>query len=78
MCILRLSLFKLKKNKKEAVAIVFLKVITTLMFAVFMANISKANRTYDDSFAQAFSKDTCVMINKDKYHDEYKDLLESD
>ena len=78
MCILRLSLFKLKKNKKEAVAIVFLKVITTLMLAVFMANISKANRTYDDSFAQACSKDNCVMINKDKYHDEYKDLLESD
>ena len=78
MNILRLSLFKLKKNKKEAVAIAFLTMITTLMLAVFMANISKANKAYDDSFAQSGSKDTCVMINKDKYRDEYKDLLNSE
>ncbi|MBP3272241.1 MAG: ABC transporter permease, partial [Ruminococcus sp.] len=78
MNILRLSLFKLKKNRKEAAAIVFLTMITTLMLAVFMANISKANKAYYDSFAQAGSKDTCVMIFKDKYRDEYKDLLETD
>ncbi len=78
MKILRLSLFKLKKNKKEAVAIAFLTMITTLMLAVFMANISKANKAYDDSFAQAGAKDTIVFINKDKYRDEYKQLLETD
>ena len=78
MNILRLSLFKLKKNKKEAVAIAFLTMITTLMLAVFMANISKANKAYEDSFAQSGSKDTCVMIKKDKYRDEYKDLLNSE
>ncbi|MBO5557338.1 ABC transporter permease [Ruminococcus sp.] len=78
MNILRLSLFKLKKNKKEAVAIVFLTMITTLMLSVFAANISKANKAYDDSFAQAGSKDTCVMIRKDKFRDEYKDLLNSE
>lgn len=78
MNILRLSLFKLKKNKKEAVAIVFLTMITTLMLSVFAANISKANKAYDDSFAQAGSKDTCVMIKKDKYRDEYKELLNSE
>lgn len=77
MNILRLSLFKLKKNKKEAVAIAFLAMISTLMLAVFMANISKTNKAYDDSFAQAGSKDTCVMINKDKYRDEYKELLKT-
>ena len=38
MNILRLSLFKLKKNKKEAVAIIFLTMITTLMLSVFAAN----------------------------------------
>ena len=68
MNILRLSLFNLKKNKKEAVAIVFLAMITTLMLAVFASNISKANKAFDDSFAQAGSKDTCVMIEKDKKH----------
>ena len=78
MNILRLSLFKLKKNKKEAVAIAFLTMITTLMLSVFAANISKANRAYFDSFAQAGSKDTCVMIRKDKFRDEYRNLLEDD
>jgi len=78
MNVLRLSLFKLKKNKKEAVAIAFLTMITTLMLSVFAANISKANKAYDDSFAQAGSKDTCVIINKDKYRDEFRTLLESD
>ena len=52
--------------------------ITALMLAVFMANISKANKAYYDSFAQAGSKDTCVMIFKDKYRDEYKNLLETE
>ena len=78
MNILRLSLFKLKKNKKEAVAIAFLTMITTLMLAVFMANISKANRAYEDSFAQSGSRDTCVMIDKDKYRDQFRELLETD
>ena len=66
MNILRLSLFKLKSHKKEAIAIAFLTMITTLMLSVFAANISKANKAYDDSFAQSGSKDTCVMIKKDK------------
>ena len=78
MNILRLSLFKLKKNKKEAAAIVFLTMITTLMLAVFMANISKANKAYYDSFAQSGSKDTIVFINKDKYRDEFKEVLSTD
>ena len=78
MNILRLSLFKLKRNKKEAAAIVFLTMITALMLAVFMANISKANKAYDDSFAQAGSKDTMVFIKKDKYRDEFKEVLETD
>ena len=78
MNILRLSLFKLKKNKKEAAAIVFLTMITTLMLAVFMANISKANKAYYDSFAQSGSKDTIVFINKDKYRDEFKEVLSAD
>ncbi len=78
MKILRLSLFKLKKDKKEAVAIAFLTMITTLMLAVFMANISKAKKAYEDSFAQAGSHDTCVTIGKDKYHDGYRDILEND
>ena len=78
MNILRLSLFKLKKNKKEAVAIVFLTMITSLMLAVFAANISKANKAYEDSFAQAGSHDTCIIIGNNKYRDGFKELLESD
>ncbi|MCR5807398.1 MAG: ABC transporter permease [Oscillospiraceae bacterium] len=78
MNILRLSLFKLKSHKKEAVAIVFLSMVTTLMLSVFAANISKANKAFDDSFAQSGSKDTCIMISDEKYRDGFKELLESD
>ncbi len=78
MNIFRLSLFKLKSRKKEAVAIVFLSMVTTLMLSVFAANISKANKAFDDSFAQSGSKDTCIMISDEKYRDGFKELLESD
>ena len=78
MNILRLSLFKLKSHKKEAVAIAFLTMMTSLMLSVFMANISKANKAYDDCFAQAGSKDTCITIVSNKYREEFKELLEED
>ena len=55
MKILRLSLFNLKKNRKEAVAIAFLTMVTTLMLAVFAANTVKTNKGFDDSFAASGS-----------------------
>ena len=41
MKIMRLSLFNLKKNKREALAIVFLTMITTIMVSIFITNGEK-------------------------------------
>ena len=71
-------MFKLKKNKKEAAAIIFLTMIATLMLAVFAANLSKANKAFEDSFAQAGSPDTCIMIKKEKSRDDYREILEQE
>lgn len=78
MNILRLSLFRLKKNKKEAVAIAFLTMITTFMLALCTANYTKSNKAYDDSFAASGSPDTCVFIKNECYRDEYLDVLKND
>ena len=43
MKILRLSLFNLKKNKREAAAIVFLTAVTTLMLSIFVLNTKEVN-----------------------------------
>lgn len=77
MNILRLSLFNLKKNRKEAAAIAFLTMVTTLMLAVFMANMTKMNKGFDESFAVSGSLDFCMAIKDDKYRDEYREILES-
>lgn len=77
MNILRLSLFNLRKNRKEAVAIAFLTMITTLMLGVFIMNMTKINLSFDESFAASGSFDYCVAIKDDHYRDEYRTILEN-
>ena len=55
MKILRLSLFNLRKNRKEATAIAFLTMITTLMLGVYIMNQTKINNSFDESFAASGS-----------------------
>ena len=76
MKILRLSLFKLKKNKREAIAIAFLTMITTLMLAVFMMDSAKIESSFAASFAKSGSPRYLVMVRGDKYRDEYRTILE--
>ena len=75
---LRLSLFNLKKNRKEAIAIAFLTMLTTLMLAVFAANLSKSSKAFDDSFASSGAYNRLVFIEKSKYRDIYRDILEDE
>ena len=77
MNIFRLSLFNLKKNRKEAAAIAFLTMVTTLMLAMFMMNRTKINSGFDDSFAASGCPDHCIAVREDKYHDEYREILEN-
>lgn len=76
--IFRLSLFNLKKNKKEAIAIAFLTLVSVLMFGIFAINVSKISNAFDESFAQSGSVDTFITISKSDYREDYRDILSED
>ena len=76
MNILRLSIFNLKKNKKEAVAVAFLTMITSLMLGIFIANVFGMHKIFDNSFRRSGCVNTMVIIDEDKYRDEYAEVLE--
>ena len=76
MNILRLSIFNLKKNKKEAVAVAFLTMITSLMLGIFIANVFGMHKIFDNSFRRSGCVNTMVIIDEDKYRDEYAEILE--
>ncbi|MBO6192710.1 MAG: hypothetical protein J6O00_00845 [Clostridiales bacterium] len=76
--ILRLSLFNLRKNKKEAAAIVFLTLVSTMMLGIFAINLSKVSNAFDESFAQSGSVDTFIGFSDNDYRDAYLIILEED
>ena len=76
--ILRLSLFNLKKNKKEAAAIAFLTLVSTMMLGIFAINLSKVSNAFDESFAKSGSVDTFIGISENDYRDAYLNILEED
>ena len=78
MKILRLSLFNLKKNKREAAAVAFLTMVTVFMLSIFFANGSKLKRAFDESFAASGSINQIVIFKDSFYHDEFRRILESD
>ena len=78
MKIIRLSLFNLKKNRREAFAIVFLTMVSTLMLSIYLANSSKIERVFRDSFAESGSVEHIILFEHDRYHDEYRRILEND
>ena len=78
MKVMRLSLFNLKKNKREALAIVFLTMVTTIMVSIFITNVKKVNTVFKDCFDATGCVDRAILIREDLYHDEYKDILERD
>ncbi|MBR5421531.1 MAG: FtsX-like permease family protein [Lachnospiraceae bacterium] len=78
MKILRLSLFNLKKNRREALAIAFLTMITTIMVSIFITNIGKIDTVFEECFEATGSVHQMVMFRKDLYRDEYREILEKE
>jgi ABC-type antimicrobial peptide transport system permease subunit len=76
MKILRLSIFNLKKNKKEAFVIAFLTMITTLALCIFIANNSKSDKIFEESFKASGSVENLVIIEKEHYRSAYRSILE--
>ncbi len=78
MKILRLSLFNLKKSKKEAFAIAFLTLVSTLMIGIFMINASKVGSAFDRSFEESGSVNNSFFMDEEYYRDTYRDILEKE
>jgi ABC-type antimicrobial peptide transport system permease subunit len=78
MKILRLSLFNLRKNKKEAVVIAFLALVTTMLLAMVVINSSKIDKTFDDSLREIGVENGIVAIEKDVYRNEFSKILEEE
>ena len=78
MKILRLSLFNLKKNKREAIGIAILTFFTTLMLAIAAANHAKVDKVFNECFAESGSKDYAILFRGDKYRNAFKDVLHDD
>ena len=78
MKILRLSLFNIKKNKKEVLGILFMTMITTLMLSIVVINRGKIDSSFEDSFAASGSKNYCVAFKTDKYREAFRKILTDD
>ena len=78
MKILRLSLFNLKKNKREAFSVMFLTAITMLLMGIGVCNITKVNTVFEEMFEATGSVENMVSFPAEKYRQEYKDILEED
>ena len=50
MKILRLSLFNLKKNKREAFSVMLLTAMTILLMGIAVCNMTKVNTVFDEMF----------------------------
>ena len=78
MKIFRLSLFNLKKNKREATAIVFLTLITSFLLSVFFVSITEINKAFDKCFEETGSADVMLLFDESKYRDIYREKLEEE
>jgi len=78
MKIFRLSLFNLKRNKREAAAIVFLTLVTAFLMAAFAVSITQIGSAFDRCFEETGSADFILLFDDDKYRDIYRDILEEE
>ena len=78
MKIFRLSLFNLKKNKREAAAIVFLTLITSFLLSVFFVSITEIDKAFDKCFEETGCADVMLLYDESKYRDIYRGVLEDE
>lgn len=78
MKIFRLSLFNLKRNKREAAGIVFLTFVTSFLMATFAVSITQIDSAFDRAFEETGSADYMIAFQADKYRDIYRDILEEE
>ena len=78
MKIFRLSMFNIKKSKKEAIAVAFLAMISALFLGIVVTNVGRINTVFHDSFIKSGSYNTVVSIPADKYRDDCIKILKDE
>lgn len=76
--ILRLSLFNLKKNRREVLGIIFMTMVTVLMLSVVLINQKKIDTAYDESYERSGCVRQAVLFKVDKYRTAFADILLKD
>lgn len=71
-------MFNLKRNKREAAAIVFLTLVTAFLMATFAVSITQISSAFDRCFEETGSADLILLFQVDKYRDIYRDILEEE
>ena len=67
MKIFRLSLFNLKKNKREAAAIMFLTLVSAFLLGTFLSSVTNIPKVFDQCFAETGCADTLLRIRAKGY-----------
>ncbi|MCR5105815.1 MAG: hypothetical protein K6B68_15390, partial [Eubacterium sp.] len=62
MKILRLSLFNIKKHKKESFIIIFLIMISMALLGIGIINMEKADRMFDEMFDKTESYQNILLF----------------
>ena len=78
MKILRLSIFNIKKHKKESIILIFLIAVSVLFMNVAIINNKKANIIMDKAFDETESKDAIYIFFEEDYRTEYDAVFEDD
>ena len=78
MKILRLSLFNLRKNKREAAAIVFLTMVTVFLLGTAFISITKLGDIFNKAYDETGCMDYIIHFRKDSYREVYKVILEEE
>lgn len=76
MKILRLSLFNLKKNRREGIGILFMTMITAMMLSIVFINQKKIDTAFEESFVSSGCVNDAVIFKKDRYRNVFKEILE--
>lgn len=71
-------MFNLKRNKREAAAIVFLTLVTAFLMATFAVSITQISSAFDRCFEETGSADLILLFQADKYRDIYRDILKEE
>ncbi|MCR5291278.1 MAG: ABC transporter permease [Eubacterium sp.] len=79
MKILRLSLFNIKKHKKESFVIIFLIMVSMALLGIGIINMEKADRMFDEVIEKTGSYYYIILFpGDDTYKNEFKEVLDND